>query len=216
MNGETHMNSTRRLSIALALALALVASAACGRTEPSVAAADVPPRTGAVRGLVWARPFTLADPYVHRWRAEKPEVQTGWLLVLEVDPSYVEPHQEAMPVLLCGDQTVECVNFGQPSGNVVAIVPAPVDDTAMTLWFGPAELPERVDAAWIADARAHASTAELVTFTAAELAAARRRGGLPLEISDRVELDREIARLILKYSPSERELAESLLVPVLK
>jgi hypothetical protein len=115
-----------------------------------------------------------------------------------------EPHQRAMPVLLVGGETAECVNFGQPSGNVVAIVPGSVGESAMTVWFGPPDLPENVDASWIATARAHARAEDLVTFTAGEIAAARRRGGAPLEAADRIALDHEAARLILEHSPEER------------
>jgi hypothetical protein len=177
-----------------------------------------------VRALLLARPFTLTEPYVHHWRHEQPTVHAGWLLVLEVDPSIVEPHQAAMPVLLLGDQTVECVNFGQGSGRVIAIVPATADERGQPLldleasaaWFGPPELPERVDAAWIAAARDRARPEEVATFTGAEIAAARKRGGDTLQAANRVELDRQAARLILEYSPQERELAEGLLVPVMK
>jgi len=177
-----------------------------------------------VRRLVLARPFTIAESYVHRWRSGQPTVEGGWLIVLEVDPSQVEPRQTAMPVLLLGDQTVECVNFGKDSGMVVAIVPSRVDaqglptlDLSTTeAWFGPPELPERVDSGWIARARSRARQEDVVRFTAAEIAAARARGGALLRAADRVDLDRQAARLILEHAPLEREVAEGLLVPVTK
>jgi hypothetical protein len=61
-----------------------------------------------------------------------------------------------------------------------------------------------------------ARSGEVVKFDAAEITAARERGGASLRVADRVGLDREVARLILAYSPKQRELAEDLLVPVTK
>ena len=208
------MKTTRRRLIHLALLLALPACGGAATEETSSVVATI--RTGAVRKLISARPFTVAQPYVHRWRHEQPSVSAGWILVLEVDPSMTEPHQRAIPVLLVGDQTVECVNSGQPSGNVVAIVPAPVDESRFETWFGPPDLPERVDAGWIAAARAGVPAEQRTTFSAAEIASARGRGGAALQVADRVELEHEAARLILEHSPEERELAESLLVPLIK
>ena len=205
----------KTLHVALVLTLA-----GCSRTEST---APAPPdaattvvRAGAVRKLLLARPFTVAQPYEHAWRREKPQVSSGWVLVVEVDPAMSEPHQHAMPVLCVGEQTAEPVNFGQPSGNVVAIVPGAIDESNLSVWFGPPDLPEQVDAAWITLARARVRTEDVATFTPSEVAAARARGGATLQARDRVEVDRAVAQLILTFSPEERALAESLLVPVLK
>lgn len=199
----------------------LLALAGCGRTEApatvsSNATAQTVMRTGAVRKLLFARAFTVAQPYTHAWRREQPEVSSGWILVLEVDPSMTEPHQSAMPVLCVGGETAEPVNSGQPSGNVVAIVPGAIEESSLKVWFGPPDLPEQVDGAWITLARAKVRPEDLTTFTASEVAAARALGGAALQARDRVELDRSSAQLILRFSPEERALAESLLVPVLK
>ena len=201
----------RAARIALLLALA-----ACGGGEEASAPAAAPLRTGPVRRLLLARPFALAEPYPHVWRREQPAVSEGWLLVLEVDPSMTVPRQRAMPVILVDDQTAECVNFGQPSGNVVAIVPGPVSESGMSAWFGPPDLPESVDSSWIARAKAGVRAEERASFTAEEIAAARGRGGMALEAAGRVELERAAAGLILEFSPEERELAQSLLVPLIK
>lgn len=223
------MNKTLKISLLLLLAsiTALgVAAATRGRAaaQKTRSPAVAPVRTGPVRSLVLARPFTLEKPYEHGWRLEKPSVSAGWLLVLEVDPSYVEPRQIPMPVLLFGDQTVECVNFGQDSGRVIAIVPAPADGRGQPVldlatspaWFGPPGLPEQVDAGWIAIERVRAHAGDVVTFTAAEIASARERGGSPLRLADRVALEHDAALLILEHSPKEHEIAEGLLVPVTK
>ena len=215
------MSKTMRITLWVTLALAPLAAlgvAAMSRDRAAAQAtrepAAAPVRAGAIRGLVVARPFVLAESYAHEWRLEKPVVNAGWLLVLAVDPTYVAPRQAAMPVLMAGEQTLECVNFGQDEGNVVAILPGAELDLASTaFWFGAPELPERVDDAWIAIERASLRPGDAVTFTAAEIGRAR---GAPLEVPDRVELDRQAALLILEHSPLEREIAEQLLVPVSK
>lgn len=201
--------------------LLLLAIAGCGRTEapsptPPTATTQSVTRTGAVRKLLLARPFTVAQPYEHAWRLEKPQVSSGWILVVEVDPAMSEAHQSTMPVLLVGEQTAEPVNSGQPSGNVVVIVPGAIDESNLSVWYGPPDLPESVDGAWITLARARVRPEDLTTFTASEVAAARALGGATLPARDRVELDRSVAQLIIRFSPEERALAESLLVPVTK
>jgi hypothetical protein len=228
------MNTTLRTALALVLvplaALGLAATKSQTRAEqggtrsPAAAPARAAVRTSPVRGLVAARPFALAEPYVSDWRLERPTVRSGWLLVLEVDPRFVQPHQVAMPVLLLGGEVVECVNFGFDSGRVIVIVPSRVDErgeplldlAASPAWFGAPELPERVDAAWIAAERTLARPEDVATFTATEVAAARAKAGAPLQAADRVELDRQAAFLILEHSPQERALADTLLVPVMK
>ena len=46
-----------------------------------------------------------------------------------------------------------------------------------------------------------------------EVDAARNKGGKPLKVKDRYELRREIANLIAKHAPDEKELVEGLQVP---
>jgi hypothetical protein len=223
------MNSMHRITLGIALAAVAALGFAAARLWASAEQrprepATAPARTGPVRGLVLARPFVLEEPYVHAWRREGPSVRTGWLVVLEVDPSFVRPTQLAMPVLMVGDQTVECVNFGAESGRVIGVVPAPTDErgrpvldlAASPVWFAAPELPERVDARWIAVQRAAARAEDLVTFTAGEIAAAEQRAGTLLAVASRIELDREAALLILRHAPAEHQTAEALLVPVTK
>jgi peptidoglycan/LPS O-acetylase OafA/YrhL len=45
----------------------------------------------AIRGLVYARPFTLAAPYLYPWSQEGIEVLSGYVLVLDVDPDFAQP-----------------------------------------------------------------------------------------------------------------------------
>jgi hypothetical protein len=173
------------------------------------------PDAGGVLGLRYARRFELAETYVHQWRADGAPVRQGWLLVLDVDPALVQPRNELEPVLYAGDQTLERVNSGHHSGRVVAVLPAPQDTELATLplWFGAPELPERLTAASIADARRAAEAAGVVPFDARTVASAESAGGPELVLESRDQLHREAARLIQRYSPDETEFANGMLAP---
>jgi len=170
--------------------------------------------------ILEARAFQLDEPYTHWWRQEQPEVRSGLILVLRTDPELVRARQSAVPVLYVGTETAERCNYGGGGGNLVALVPAPVDgqghvdlDLATTpIFFGAPGLPERVDAGVIQ----------------AELTLALRQGAGPAPLSrrakvravldvvharDRDELDLTVADLIEFYSPEEVDLVELLRMP---
>ena len=206
-------NLTATTSIALTvLALAGGASAWWRAQQQDTTLAGVPAQVGGALRVVSAQPFELEEPYVHTWRAERPEVRAGLLLILEVDPAYVTPRNTREPVLYVGSQTAERVNLGAREGRVVAIVPREVDDALtapLPVWFGSPMLPERVDAERI----------EL------ELARAREAGIAPLPVDaqqpllrlkDRTALTRLAAERILAFAPEDAELAESLLQPLVR
>lgn len=175
------------------------------------------PRPGGVQAILSATPFVLERGYTHVWRADAPRHDAGWLLVLEVDPAFVQPTQREEPVLYAGHETVERMNHGARSGRVVAILPSvrardgrPALDLATTpLWFGEAFLPERVDAARIER----------------ELARARALGVTPLEVpkvgdllqlESRDDLDPLAGELILAHDPYEQDTGFGLLAPRVK
>jgi len=172
------------------------------------------------------RAFQVDEPFTHWWRKEQPEVRSGLLIVLRTEPELVKARQHAESVLYVGDQTAERLNHGDGttdagSRNLVVLVPAPLDaggrvalDLATTpIWFGGAELPERVDARVIRDER---RIAEANGVGAARLAA-RAEKFRPVDdviyARDRDELDFTIADLIEFYSPGEVDLIEQLRLP---
>jgi hypothetical protein len=146
---------------ALAITLAagvLIARGLASRQERSLPAAPLGERPTGVIAILDARPFAVDEPFVHEWRAEKPLVDAGYLMALEVDPELARPRQTYEPVLYVGEQTAERCNAPEQGGVLIVLVPAPLDargrvaldlDTA-PIWFGSLELPERVDAARIA------------------------------------------------------------------
>ena len=177
----------------------------------------LPATPAGIEELVYARSFTLAESYTFAWRKERPEVTSGLLLVLKVDPALVVPRQVAEPVLYVGDQSAQRVNFGNESGHVIAIVPGDVDLSRSPIWFGSPELPERVDVSTIKAERAKAASAGIVPLSSDKIASAFKRGGSSLALADKCELLRsEVSDLIVQYSPQEKHLAEAFNVSVSK
>lgn len=182
------------------------------------AAADTPPdikklvTPAAVEDVVLIQPFTLKESYRHDWRAERPWVASGTLVVFKVNPDYVFPRNAAEPVLYAGFQTAQRLNYGNESGYVVAIIPGDIDLSREPVWFGDRQLPEWVNAQTIEAQRAKADRAGIKPFDAEKVrAVTRERVGS----GDLASLLREqVAELVLKYSPQEKALAETWLLPV--
>lgn len=169
------------------------------------AAADAP-----IKGIVFAQPFRLDQPYTHQWRKEQPQTSSGYIIVLEVDPAFVRPQQVAEPVLYVGDQTAERINAGDVSGKLVVLVPGPVDLARSRIWFGSAELPEQVDAATVRAESAAAMRAGIQPVANEAVQAALRRGGKALQLANREALERRLAQVVQQYSPAERDLIKGL------
>ena len=170
----------------------------------------IPATPAAVDDLVYARKFTLQEGYKFRWCSEKPNVASGYLLVLKVNPDLVFARQRAEPVLYVGDQTAERLNLGYRSGHVVAIAPGVADLTKALMWFGTPELPERVDAEMVQAELALAKAAGIEPFSATKIEAALARGGEELTGPNVVDVLRVAADLVRQYSPAEEDLAKTL------
>lgn len=171
--------------------------------------------------LLEARPYVLDEAYISYDRAETPEVRSGWALALEVPAGYAGLRNARMPVLYVGDQVAERWNSGEVSNRVVVTVPCALDgagqpilelETAL-VWFGTPELPERVDAARIAEERALALTAGVASLPVAEITEARARGGDALALRDHSDLGRALSGWIDRYAPDEAEYADNLRAP---
>jgi hypothetical protein len=212
-------------SIALVAAVAgagLAFAAPPGAVNPAFEINEVPaiPQTpAAIKNLLYARPFTLAQGYEFEWRSEHPRVTSGWVLVLEVNPALVFPRQTAEPILYVGETTGERVNIGHQSGRVIAIVPSTLNDkgevdlslSEALMWFGTPGLPEQVDAAKIASERQSAQAAGIAPFAGTAIETARQRGGEMLQAPTREALRHAAAELIRTWSPQEGELADTIL-----
>ncbi len=218
---------TKNIALAL-LAGALVIGAATGNrgSQGSQGLRALPANpTAAEIDLLDAVPFVLDEPFVHTWRADQPSYRAGYLVVLRTDPDLTTPRQSAEPVLYVGEQTAERCNAGTEAGTLVCVVPAELlpdgsidlDPTTAPIWFGAAELPERLDANAILTAH---RTALSQGIGPATLSTRMRRaqsasiGANAFFARDRAELNLPIADLIETYSPTETDLVEGLRVPI--
>ena len=210
----------RRLArLALCLGLApLTALPACALQSPSDTAraaerglADFAAPV-AVEGIVEILPFRLREGFRYDWRAERPTITSGVIVVLKADPKLLAPRDAAEPVLYAGDETVQRLNRGDGSGHLIGIIPGDaVDFGAAPIWFGRPDLPERVSAAMIRDERRLADQAGIKP-AGADLAATIMRE--PVVAADLAALLRDhVADLVLKYAPDEKALAETWRLP---
>jgi hypothetical protein len=183
--------------------------------DPSVADARI--------RMLHAQPFHLDRGYEHAWRAERPVVGDGWLLVIEADRALVQASNDQQPVLYAGLQTAERINSAEGGERLVVLVPAQATGagpaalpelSGLPLWFGPAELPERLDSRAIAAELTRArSTGEAQACAASEIESALAAGGGPLHLTSRDELDLVLADLIEWHAPGEVDLVRGLRVP---
>ncbi|MFI4916185.1 MAG: hypothetical protein ACIAS6_06735 [Phycisphaerales bacterium JB060] len=176
---------------------------------------QMPATPAAVQDIVFAQPFTLDQGEVSTWRAERPVVDSGYIIVLKVNPDLVYPRQSAEPVLYVGDTTAERMNVGYRSGYVVAVVGAEItgeqamDLSKVKIWFGTPELPERVDANRIAQESALADAAGIKAFSAEKINNLLAQNDTLSERTKAGILD-DVAAQIRRFSPQEEELAVSL------
>lgn len=198
--------------VAGALALASVAFAE-GESEPAPLA---------LNQIVAARPFVLQESFTWNWRQERPQVASGWLLVIEIPPALCAPRQTADRVIYVGGETAERLNLGTNSGHIVLIVPAPLmeipnpnDPVQQPLdkhpvFLGATALPEQVTLSSAETQLLSAEASGIPDPDPAVVAAARLAGGPLLQASSRAALLAAAAQLVQTYSPDEVDCAELL------
>ncbi|MFH0944609.1 MAG: hypothetical protein V2A76_05370 [Planctomycetota bacterium] len=160
--------------------------------------------------LVSARRFALDTPYQHAWRAERPQVRSGYLLVLEVDRDLVFPRQTEEPVLYVGNQIAERVNRGDESGRLVVLVPGDLPLASAPIFFGPPGLPEELGAAEIERALQDAAERGVKPPGAARV---EEVTGAEIRVASYGDLRRVAADLVEQYSPQEEDLVRGLRAP---
>jgi len=191
-----HTTSARPGRLAPVLLVAAVAVALAG---PAVATPPLPETPAPVRGLLYARPFTLETPFRYDWSAEHPEVRSGLVLVLETDPALLRPRETQEPVLFVGSLPAQRTSRGFESGRVVVLVPGPVDLAADPIWFGTPGLPEQVDAAAARAERGLAARAAIGPPGRRAADAALAKGGAPARFASKTELLQALETLAREY-----------------
>jgi hypothetical protein len=199
------------LSAAFAASLVVMPACVSGQTAGREGKVANLPAPVAVKNILYARPFTVERPFT-TWSRDRAKVSTGALVVLEVDPAYLDPRDAVVnPVLYAGNAAVIRLNRGNKSGRVIGIIPGTIDLASAPIWFGSPELPERLTAATVQAERARAEKAGVRPFDAEKLARVQRPA---VRTSDVAALLRDIAaELVYEFSPQEKELADAWRLP---
>lgn len=173
----------------------------------------VQPRRRTQLALLHAERFRVQKPYQHLWRADRPWVESGWILVLQTDPELLRPRQVKESVLYVGAQTAERINHGT-SGRVVVLVPGDQPLASAPIFLGDAALPEELLQTHI-DAQLAAAVAAGAIPTPAETVQQVTVPGRPAFETD-YELRQRAIDLVEIHSPQERSLIEGWRVPRLR
>lgn len=182
----------------------------------------MPATPALVTEVLAAIAFEVAAPYEHNTRKDRMMVTRGHVLVLRAPSALLVARQVAEPVLLVGAQTAERINrgftAGKESGVLIVLVPEWTErgadgvehagnPLASRIYFASPELPERVDAAWIAAQAKKADGAKLAAkpMIAAGVALAATR-----LFADRDALGRFLAELVEEHAPTETDCIEAM------
>ncbi len=204
MFAKEHLSAARRRLVSVIALVGVVATTFAGIPNAAAAAED-----GGVRSLLYARPFTLEEPYTYVYTKEQPEISRGYILVLEVDPQRAQPRQTDMPVLFVGSRPAELTNRGDKSGRIIVLVPGDTVLSESPLFYGTTELPERIDQAQAVQQRDLALEIGVQPRPATEIESAFDKGGDTLAVRQIDDVYRELADLIEEYSPEESDLIEA-------
>lgn len=190
---------TRTTNMFLPVLLLYVVAAGAAVAAPP----ELPATPLAAGDLLYARQFTLAEGFTFRYSAEKPVVNSGWILILETDPAIAYPRQSAMPMLYVGEKTASYAPKGYPSGTVIAMVPGDVDLFNAPIWFGTPELPERVDAEIVSREARLARANGITPFPEHVVGRALEAGGPPLVLLNITALEQTASALAREYITNE-------------
>jgi hypothetical protein len=164
-------------------------------------------------GVLALRAFSLEQARPYPSMMGHAPFTGGLLIAIEVEPALALPRQVAEPVIYVGDVPAERLNVGWPSGRLLLLVPGQPDLSAVPVFFGPPELPERIDSAHATADLALARDVGLVPFAQVRIDAAFVAGGEPLALRDSRALDHAIADWIDAWAPDEAERAASMRAP---
>jgi hypothetical protein len=202
-------NLRRGLYLALLSSLWIMSGCKPTGRQGQVGQVDFKPQQ--VIDIVRIQPFRLEKSYQYDWRSERPDVSSGLLIVIKVDPKLVTPTNALEPVLYAGNQTVQRINQGNESGFVIGIIPGQIDLSKEPVWFGTPDLPERIDEKMITIERASAKRSGIKAPKSTDI---QSRTRALIVAPDLTTLLREhAADLILEFSPQEKHLVDSWRLP---
>ncbi len=191
-----------------ALSVAALGGAAQSRDALPASAVEVP---AAPAALLFARPFFSEKPIEFVIGGERTTRTKGWILVLEAaDKRLLEPRDAPDFAIFVGDAIAQKVSSGFRSGKIVVMTPD-ADLATAPIFFGSRLVPDRATPATVAQETAAAKQSAIGPAPPGDLLRARKNGGPePFRVRDMSDLWFETGPVILRYSPDEREMVESL------
>ncbi len=208
------MRGSRRNQFTNLGVVLLVVGTAMARTDPQTPAP--------IDRVVYAQPFTLQEGFAFPTRKERPQVKTGYLLIVDADPELVLKMDRGSRILYLGKQTGWRVNLAYPSGRAFVLVPAglnkagevDLDLTRIRIWLGTDRFEGNADQPRIELEHELAVTAGIGRRPRRELETALAEAdGQPCAFKDLSELKRHYARLMKEYlPPDEARQCDALLI----
>jgi hypothetical protein len=146
--------------------------------------------------------FTLVEPAVFWWNADRETFSKGTLFVVQVQSEWALTLQVGGHVLYVGDTPAARLNPGHIDGHIVAYVPQWVDLKTVPIFWGPATLPEQVKPKLAGTANLNAATAPPFSHQDVDIAMEPQR-----EFQTHKDLELAAALLIEAHAPSDRDFA---------
>jgi len=182
----------------------LVTGTALARTEPQT--------PGPIDRVVYAQPFTLQEGFTFPIHKERPQVKTGYLLIIDADPKLVLTMSRGSRILYLGKQPGWRVNPAYPSGRAFVLVPAglntagevDLDLARIRIWLGTDRFEGDADQPRIELEHELAVKAGIGRRPRREIdAALAEADGQPRAFKDLIELKLHYARLMKEYLPPD-------------
>ncbi|MFT5290801.1 MAG: hypothetical protein ACI8QS_003552 [Planctomycetota bacterium] len=206
------MKTLLTASVALAAGLLLVGTVFAKRSSAPLPS-ELPPLPATPQSttieVLEVQSFTLSEHGMNRMRADGLSYNEGVLLVLRAEPERWQLRQSFDNVLYVGQQTATRVNHGASSGNLVVIVPGPLDLSAARIFLGEPDLPERITQA---ELERQVDLAQAAGVEPLGAGLTRVRQAQTLHAADELELYLHASYLVERYAPDERDLINGLRV----
>lgn len=207
-------------SLALAAATFATVQNAVGE-DPT---ATIPVTQSPLR-LLHAQPFFLDQEWSYDWRADRPSVSAGYILVVSGDPRLIEARQVHDELLFVGDMPVAQLNTGTEAGVFIGFLPSAgspetgleVDLTTAPMFLAKPEiLPESLQPEDARRVLEQAVAAGAAPQRAAHVKRALAESSGPVFLESHGMLQRYSADFVERYSPQEVDLVRGLRAPLLK
>jgi hypothetical protein len=159
--------------------------------------------------LVALQAFSVREPMKFWHNGKQEKISRGFIAVLKVERQWLRPVNEPDHLLLLGNSIGQRVNVGFEDGHLIVVTPQ-IDWLKTPVYFGSRLVPERLQSEDLEREWQLAREARLPPFTVKEIAKAQSQHRTVLHARDVNQLWFKTKPWILRYAPSERDMAESL------